>query len=539
MTKKITVLFVLFFTIQYVAMSQYVWSNVSLFGGANSAGTTIRFADDGPTTTYVAGSFDGTYNFGAFPLTCTGNNAGFAAKIDNGTISWAQAFGGSSSSCDVVDVVQQNGFMYIIGNYTYFMTVGPVTINSAGGYDIFLLVLDGAGNFAALSTYGGPQDDNVAGMVANTNGDLYMTGYFSGTSMFGTVSLTSAGASDAFISKLDAAGTVQWAHKGGGTNGDAATGIALINDLPYINGTFKGSNVMFGTNSVSLTNNDYGVFLAKYDDAGNNIYVQKAAQSPSPSVKNLAAGGNKLFMCGVYTTSINIGGQALPGNSGADIFVACFDSTGLKQWAKKGGSTGFADEVSYIAAEADGYCTIVGSNNSSIAFGSVSVPQTSYTEVYAFGFDLVGNAIYGLGAAGLGFQRGGFVKSVGVNKFIYAGMVEGSTTFSGNVLTSPAAASFFIGEVSLGTLSNQELSTQGQLFIHNLDNNGNILITILNQQAENDVVVSITDITGKLLLNKALQNGQVQLNTNDLATGTYIIRAAGEKINVAQKFLVQ
>src|SRR5688572_17920960 len=56
------------------------------------------------------------------------------------------------------------------------------------------------------------------------SGNVYTTGYFSGTADFdpgaGTFNLTAAGGDDIYISKLDASGNFLWAKQMGGTLND-------------------------------------------------------------------------------------------------------------------------------------------------------------------------------------------------------------------------------------------------------------------------------------------------------------------------------
>lgn len=62
------------------------------------------------------------------------------------------------------------------------------------------------GDFAFASAFGGTGDDVGKAIATDSAGNVYSTGYFSGTVDFdpgaGTFNLTSAGSNDVFISKL-------------------------------------------------------------------------------------------------------------------------------------------------------------------------------------------------------------------------------------------------------------------------------------------------------------------------------------------------
>ena len=64
-------------------------------------GTSIDYgfdiAVDGGGNTYMAGSFEGTADFGSYSLTSAGSYDIFVAKLDsNGTVQWAKRMGGIS-----------------------------------------------------------------------------------------------------------------------------------------------------------------------------------------------------------------------------------------------------------------------------------------------------------------------------------------------------------------------------------------------------------------------------------------------------------
>ncbi len=93
---------------------------------------------------------------------------------------------------------------------------------------------------------GGAVDDYGNGIVVDSIGNVYTTGYFKGTADFdpgaGTANLTSAGDNDIFVSKLDSSGNFIWAKSMGGTGIDAGCGIAVdLSGNVYTTGYFNGT----------------------------------------------------------------------------------------------------------------------------------------------------------------------------------------------------------------------------------------------------------------------------------------------------------
>src|SRR3990170_2655498 len=89
---------------------------------------------------------------------------------------------------------------------------------------------------------GGIGSDDGFGVAVDGSGAVYVTGRFNGTADFdpggGTLNLTSAGAADVFVWKLDAAGGLVWARQLGGTDNDYGSGITVDGSgTVYVTGT--------------------------------------------------------------------------------------------------------------------------------------------------------------------------------------------------------------------------------------------------------------------------------------------------------------
>src|SRR2546423_13029971 len=88
-------------------------------------------------------------------------------------------------------------------------------------------------NFLWAKGMGGTAEDDSRSTVIDAAGNIYTTGYFSGTVDFdpgaGIFNLNSVGGTDIFVFKLDAAGNFIWAKSIGGpsTSGDNGNSIAI------------------------------------------------------------------------------------------------------------------------------------------------------------------------------------------------------------------------------------------------------------------------------------------------------------------------
>lgn len=219
-------------------------------GWARGFGITVDTAGN----VYGTGIFRGSVDFDSGAGNSTFKTAGglatsaFVLKVNaNGDFVWAGTFdAGSNASCWSTDIgVDANGHVFTGGYFsgTVDFDPGKQKVALKGSSDTFVTKLSPAGSFIwARSTEAGYAE----GLVLDSSGSVYVTGSFSDTADFdpgvGTFNLTSAGAEDAFIWKLDTAGNFVWAAAMRGTGSDKARGIDVdAAGNVYTTGSFAGT----------------------------------------------------------------------------------------------------------------------------------------------------------------------------------------------------------------------------------------------------------------------------------------------------------
>jgi hypothetical protein len=114
--------------------------------------------------------------------------------------------------------------------------------NSSGGFDTFLVKLDSSGQFLWCHTWGSIEDDYANGVAIGSYGDVYVVGSFGDYCQFGPGWVDSLGGDDAFLCMLNSSGDFQWVRSWGGTSDDVANSIAVAPDGKlYITGYFYGT----------------------------------------------------------------------------------------------------------------------------------------------------------------------------------------------------------------------------------------------------------------------------------------------------------
>ena len=117
-------------------------------------------------------------------------------------------------------------------------------------------------------------------MSIGTSGDLYITGYFSGTADFnpdssGTFNLSASGI-DVFVLKLNNLGGLVWSKKLGGSGNDYGYAIDIdMDENVYVTGNYIGTADfdpgMSQQNLVSAGQSD--IFISKLDVSGNYLWA--------------------------------------------------------------------------------------------------------------------------------------------------------------------------------------------------------------------------------------------------------------------------
>jgi hypothetical protein len=134
---------------------------------------------------------------------------------------------------------------------------------------VFVAKLDTDGVWQWAVSAGGTSDDLGAGIAVDTNGNAYITGYYEGTTMFGNTTLVSQGWWDVFVAKVDIFGVWQWATSAGGTSLDDGRGVSVdMSGNAFITGWFTGS-MIFGPFTL-VSQGDSDVFVAKLSSGSIN-----------------------------------------------------------------------------------------------------------------------------------------------------------------------------------------------------------------------------------------------------------------------------
>lgn len=237
---------------------------------------------DSSNNAYVTGSVVSN-NFpvtvGAFRTTQPGGTAAFISKVNAaGTaLSYSTYLGGSSTDAANAIAVNAAGQVFVTGYTlsTNFPTLNPFRARQPG-QEAFITKLNAAGSALVYSSYIGGNLEDVGNAIAIDSSDAaYITGYTNSTNFptsVGAFQTTAGGAADAFVSKINAAGSaIVYSTYIGGTLADVANDIKVSGSgFAYVTGYTSSAN--FPTlDPLQVTNPGTSAFVTVLNTTGTGL----------------------------------------------------------------------------------------------------------------------------------------------------------------------------------------------------------------------------------------------------------------------------
>jgi hypothetical protein len=176
---------------------------------------------------------------------------------------WSQRFGNSLDDYGYWAAVDGSGNVFVTGKFIGTVDFGGGNLTGAGNYEIFLAKYDAAGVHQWSQRFGSTGADIGYSVAADGLGNVVVTGHFNGTVDFGGGNLISAGGYDIFLAKYDAAGVHVWSKRFGSGNHDIGYSVADGSGNVFVTGYFSGT-VNFGGGSLVSASFAPDIFLAKY-----------------------------------------------------------------------------------------------------------------------------------------------------------------------------------------------------------------------------------------------------------------------------------
>ncbi|MCD6048816.1 MAG: Beta-propeller repeat protein, partial [Verrucomicrobia bacterium] len=159
---------------------------------------------DAKGNVWASGMFKGVFKFDAAQsATSQGDNDWLLVHYDSaGRQRWARHGGGPKVDYGLAVVNDERGNAFLTGEFSETATFGEKTLPSRGSTDIFLAAFDSKGTLATLLQAGGEKGDNAYVITRDRQGNLYLSGSFGGTAVYGEHRITSGGGNDVYVTKV-------------------------------------------------------------------------------------------------------------------------------------------------------------------------------------------------------------------------------------------------------------------------------------------------------------------------------------------------
>ena len=253
---------------------------------------------------------------------CGGTTSSASSEDTPSSVQWTRQLGVSGKETISEGVVtDSNGNIYVTG-YTRGNLDGN-TLTRTQDFFLTKYTTDGVKQWTKQMGAAAAETD-ANGIATDPTGNIYVTGYTRG-SLDGKF-LT--GSQDLFLTKYTTDGVKQWTKLLGVTSAETtAKGIAI---------TSSGNIYVTGTTNGSLANNALtgvkDLFLTKYISDGEKTWTKQLGESAKRTTSTGVSvdSAENSYITGYIEANLN--GNNLAGS--ADCFLSKFASSGAKQWTE-------------------------------------------------------------------------------------------------------------------------------------------------------------------------------------------------------------
>lgn len=345
------------FVAKYAPNNSLLWVR-SLGGDAvdpgyiSEAGRSLSVDQNG--NVFVTGEFWGRGTFGATELVSAGSGDGFLAKLTaDGTFAWAKSWGAAGNDAARGVDVDAQGNAYVI-NSPY--DAGPNTLEkfSSTGQSLWKKSIVGSSDVAVTPA-----------------GRIYVVGSFTGKVDFDpgpkTKYVTAGTNSGGFVLNLDANGNFGWVSPFVGSGSAYASAVEVDGaGSVYAGGKYYGAVDFDPSGKVSTLSSAGGSYITKLSSSGSLVWARGLSGGGSNSLYGLAVDSTgNVYATGTFYSSIDLDPGAgsvvhtTSGSSDGDIFVVKLSSSGNYVWGETFGSVGL--DIGYgLAIDNEGEVVLGG-----------------------------------------------------------------------------------------------------------------------------------------------------------------------------------
>ncbi len=223
--------------------------------------------------------------------------------------SWVSEFGGTGVDYSSDIIMDEDGNIYMTGRFSGEISIEGNSYVSLGDWDGIVAKFDISGNFIWLTQFYAQEYKKIVSNDINidADGNIYVTGYYTGAATIGDFTLPGNSSESLFFVKLNNEGGVLLA-KNNGTN--SYSGLKINSDG-------DGNIFVLGKCGETTGWNHYSELL-KYSSSGNlltSLYFEQV-------FNNMVIHGNSIYFTGAITEAGYIGTIWVEPTNSGNLFVA-------------------------------------------------------------------------------------------------------------------------------------------------------------------------------------------------------------------------
>ncbi len=369
-----------------------------LHGAEVEAGVDV--VADGDGNAFLLGSFRGSLDAGGGPLASAGGLDVFVTKLDPaGGHLFSARFGDGGDQRGASLAVDGAGNVVLVGTFTGSLDLGGGPLASAGGVELFVAKLDGAGQHLWSRRVEGDFsvfEASPDGVAVDGAGNVFLAGSVRGAADLGGGAVA-PGAGDALlVAKLDPAGNPLWTKRvEGDFNRRVAIAVGGDGNAVLTGGVDDTVDFGGGPLAPKLDVSSLDVFLLKLDANGQHVFSRRFGTYSDQYGKSIAvdAGGNIVLGGWNWISSFELDPGIWVGGYQA-AFGARFDSAGNTLWARSFGNDNGAMDLESVASDSAGNAIFTGFFTNSIDFGTGDIGTTFIPNAYIAKLDAAGALVW-------------------------------------------------------------------------------------------------------------------------------------------------
>lgn len=270
-------------------------------------------AVDGSEIT-VGGIFSGTLRVGNAVVTSGGLSDGFVASLDaKAALKWLRRIGGPGADT-IAAVAARPGMIAIAGTVAPGAEFGghplePRATRALAG-DGFVAAVGPTGNYMWAQTFGGPDDDIVAGVAIDARHRIAVATTIRDTVRIGPRDVSPRGASAGLVVFASATGQLGPIALIEATGGVRLQSIAAVDDRVVVSGLFAGA--LTGGISPMTAVGDDDAFVASVTASGRRDATWHLAGNDRQDVVSLVGFSRGFLAAIAYSGELAVGPKRLP-----------------------------------------------------------------------------------------------------------------------------------------------------------------------------------------------------------------------------------